>query len=45
MADASTLPPDVRRSFERLRHRGDFPWAVVEAVDPEAVGVDPLAFM
>ena len=25
--------------------RGDFPWAVVEAVDPEAVGIDPLEYM
>jgi putative nucleotidyltransferase with HDIG domain len=25
--------------------RGDFTWAVVEAVDPEAVGIDPLQYM
>jgi putative nucleotidyltransferase with HDIG domain len=25
--------------------RGDFRWAVVEAVDPEAVNIDPLAYM
>jgi putative nucleotidyltransferase with HDIG domain len=25
--------------------RGDFPWAVVEAVDPEAAGIDPLQYM
>ena len=25
--------------------RGDFSWAVVEAVDPEAVGIDPLKYM
>jgi putative nucleotidyltransferase with HDIG domain len=25
--------------------RGDFTWAVIEAVDPEAVGIDPLAYM
>jgi putative nucleotidyltransferase with HDIG domain len=25
--------------------RGDYPWAVVEAVDPEAVGIDPLQYM
>jgi HEAT repeat protein len=25
--------------------RGNYPWAVVEAVDPEAVGIDPLACM
>jgi putative nucleotidyltransferase with HDIG domain len=25
--------------------RGDYTWAVVEAVDPEAVGIDPLAYM
>jgi putative nucleotidyltransferase with HDIG domain len=25
--------------------RGDYPWAVVEAVDPEAAGIDPLAYM
>jgi putative nucleotidyltransferase with HDIG domain len=25
--------------------RGDFTWAVVEAVDPEAAGVDPLHYM
>lgn len=25
--------------------RGDFPWAVVEAVDPEATGIDPLAYL
>src|SRR5450759_2497471 len=25
--------------------RGEYPWAVVEAVDPDAVGIDPLAYM
>jgi putative nucleotidyltransferase with HDIG domain len=25
--------------------RGDYTWAVVEAVDPEAAGIDPLAYM
>jgi hypothetical protein len=25
--------------------RGDFPWAVVEAVDPETAGIDPLQYM
>jgi putative nucleotidyltransferase with HDIG domain len=25
--------------------RGDFTWAVVEAIDPEAVGIDPLQYM
>jgi len=25
--------------------RGDYTWAVVEAVDPEAVGIDPLTYM
>jgi putative nucleotidyltransferase with HDIG domain len=25
--------------------RGDFTWAVVEAVDPDAVGIDPLQYM
>jgi putative nucleotidyltransferase with HDIG domain len=25
--------------------RGDFTWAVVEAVDPEAAGIDPLLYM
>jgi putative nucleotidyltransferase with HDIG domain len=25
--------------------RGDFTWAVVEAVDPETAGIDPLAYM
>jgi putative nucleotidyltransferase with HDIG domain len=25
--------------------RGDYTWAVVEAVDPDAVGIDPLAYM
>src|SRR6266545_5557343 len=25
--------------------RGDFTWAVVEAVDPEAAGIDPLQYM
>jgi putative nucleotidyltransferase with HDIG domain len=25
--------------------RGDYPWAVVEAVDPEAVGIDPLTYL
>jgi hypothetical protein len=25
--------------------RGDFTWAVVEAVDPEAVDIDPLKYM
>jgi putative nucleotidyltransferase with HDIG domain len=25
--------------------RGDYKWAVVEAVDPEAAGIDPLAYM
>ena len=25
--------------------RGDCPWAVVEAVDPEAAGIDPLKYM
>jgi hypothetical protein len=25
--------------------RGDYTWAVVEAVDPEAAGIDPLQYM
>ena len=25
--------------------RGDFTWPVVEAVDPEAAGIDPLKYM
>ena len=25
--------------------RGDYPWAVVEAVDPDAAGIDPLQYM
>jgi len=25
--------------------RGDYTWAVVEAVDPDAVGLDPLHYM
>ena len=25
--------------------RGDFPWAVVEAVDPDVAGIDPLKYM
>jgi putative nucleotidyltransferase with HDIG domain len=25
--------------------RGDYPWAVLEAVDPEAAGIDPLQYM
>jgi hypothetical protein len=25
--------------------RGDFKWAVVEAVDPDAVQIDPLAYL
>jgi HD-GYP domain-containing protein (c-di-GMP phosphodiesterase class II) len=25
--------------------RGEYPWAVVEAVDPDAAGVDPLEYM
>jgi hypothetical protein len=25
--------------------RCDFTWAVVEAVDPETAGIDPLAYM
>jgi hypothetical protein len=25
--------------------RGDFTWAVIEAVDPEAAGIDPLTYM
>ncbi len=28
-----------------LNGRGDYTWAVVEAVDPDAVGIDPLAYM
>jgi hypothetical protein len=25
--------------------RGDYAWAVVEAVDPEVAGIDPLQYM
>ena len=25
--------------------RGEYPWAVVEAVDPDASGIDPLEYM
>ena len=25
--------------------RGDFAWAVVEAVDPDEAGIDPLQYM
>jgi hypothetical protein len=25
--------------------RGDFMWAVVEAIDPETAGIDPLKYM
>lgn len=29
----------------RLRTRGEFPYAVVEAVDPDTVQVDPLTYL
>jgi hypothetical protein len=43
MADAPTLSPELSRSGEP-DGRGDFPWAVVEAVDPETAGIDPLKY-
>jgi putative nucleotidyltransferase with HDIG domain len=36
--------PQLVNTWER-GDRGEYPWAVVEAVDPEAAGIDPLAFM
>ena len=36
--------PHLVNTWER-NDRGDYPWAVVEAVDAEVAGLDPLAFM
>jgi putative nucleotidyltransferase with HDIG domain len=36
--------PELANTWER-DHRGDHPRAVVEAVDPEPLGIDPLKFM
>jgi len=36
--------PLLANTWER-DSRGEHPYAVVEAVDPESVGIDPLAYL
>jgi hypothetical protein len=47
MPEATPLSPELSRSMATWEPdgRGDFQYAVVEAVDPDAVAIDPLTYM
>jgi putative nucleotidyltransferase with HDIG domain len=44
-ADGHVIEESVLLNTWEPDGRGDFAWAVIEAVDPEAVNIDPLTYM
>ena len=44
-AEGAELEEPMLVNTWELDDRGAYPWAVVEAVDPDAVGIDPLRYI